>query len=149
MAELDKYFSDLIAKVRPLAKDLRESEQRIVGLLLAGNAGGAAVALTIIGGMIGTSENLAIPSALFWILVCFLVGLLAIWASRWTEILFASARLDQAWAEHDEKVVKRMGRRLTLHTHMGRAAYIVSSATALGGVTWGMFFLYRLTVPDS
>ena len=145
----EKKLADLAVEARPVADDLRESEQRIERFLLAGNAGGAAIALTIIGGMIGTSENPTIPWALFWILVCFLVGLLAVWASRFAELLLGSARLEWVFAKEDVKVLKRLDRRFTLRAQVGRAAYIISSVTVIVGVTWGMFFLYRLTAPDS
>ena len=122
------------AKEKFDAARLRQSR-----VLLGGNAGGVIATLTLIGASLRRSEAV-VPTEIFWVLVCFVVGLISNWAMVRVDTIISNEELRAI--ETKKAFGGNVRTRLELIDRLGR---IVAATAFLVGLCGGLIQIYRLT----
>lgn len=123
-----------------------ENEKALLRSFILGNAGGAIATLSVIGTVIGSSDDSRFDRGLLWVLVIFLAGLASGTFYRFSELMAVRLKIreitatpeqEPGWATLPDRVVR--------WEKSFRVAFWVSGVILVVGIVTGLVQLWRLT----
>ncbi len=116
-------------------KELRDAHRSIGRFIAAGNSGGVVAAISLIGTIYGSQNGGPIPQGAFWLLVVFLIGLLAALG----RLMFEAHMLERATIEGESQRLDRplpaVYRTLVWTSVIALVVGILGSLVSLYGLT--------------